>query len=745
MGCYGGPLAVMKAPQWLHNLGAINQVSGTPDVLSWPQYTYAINTFNSYRVYLNKATTDMHYQPLAANQVDSIPVITTTTKNYALNAGASWYRISVVRDTAGYHLGGGFSEHDTVSPVLTGAYYFCNGTSNPSDDQLRLVFNEGLDPTGVDMSNPQNYIQVSGVGDLTGSSIASVNEFIINMGAGSKMLAHNRSYIKVKAGTLKDYYGNYAKTQGDSILVVTFNVYDLDNSNYYESINKASQFATPGDFLMVFDDGYYNEQLNIGTNSITIQADSSAHPVINALGANAYCFNVTADSVSIVGFKCTGATQAGIYLANGANAVRVINDTCYGMAGGTGIQAVAGATGNEVRGDVCYGNSVGISVTGNNNRVTNNICYSNTGNGITASATGLTVRNNVGYANGSAGINGTGGTGSLINNMCVSNTGGNFTYGGFTNSNNSTTDDFVGSAAHNFQLTQAALEWGAGASGENIGRFEGQVVRSGDGYANKFHTIKAAYQAAGVNEILRVYPGNYYERFVLVDGKPVSLVNSGGDQPVVHWDEWGTFDTDNYLTAAFFLFDNHTTSALNVNGFVFDVENANTPFYRNFNYSSAALANISGTVHNCTFRNSPQYGAGVSAFIFSGNQLVRVDSCTFQNGGYLLLSGSTANSYHVSWCTFQTGADGINLSQQTTVSNCVFQPTTIFLQGYRSGGTGSRIACSMGRTLRNPMMGGTIKWRATRGSTTRCTMISTEFFYKVAGMVRTRVTRWSTT
>jgi parallel beta-helix repeat protein len=128
----------------------------------------------------------------------------------------------------------------------------------------------------------------------------------------------------------------------------------------YTTIQSAVDVASPFDTIIVRDDTY-TENVDVNVNNVTIRSENgSANCFVNASDQNDHVFDVTADNVTITGFKITGATGGGI-----AGIRLSCVDNC------------------EVVDNICSDNCHGIIVfTGSNNTVYDNGCFDNWGTGI---------------------------------------------------------------------------------------------------------------------------------------------------------------------------------------------------------------------------------------------------------------------------------------------------------------------------------------------------------------------------
>ena len=83
-------------------------------------------------------------------------------------------------------------------------------------------------------------------------------------------------------------------------------------------IQSAVANANTGEMIYVWN-GSYNENVDIGTASLTLQGEGADVVTVTAASVEDHVFNVTADGVNITGFTVTGATDtnnAGIRLSN---------------------------------------------------------------------------------------------------------------------------------------------------------------------------------------------------------------------------------------------------------------------------------------------------------------------------------------------------------------------------------------------------------------------------------------------
>jgi parallel beta-helix repeat protein len=202
-------------------------------------------------------------------------------------------------------------------------------------------------------------------------------------------------------------------------------VYDGD------SIQTAINSATTGDTIYVHA-GTYTENVDVNKR-LTLQGDGAGVVTVEAASAAEHVFNLTADYVTITGFRVTGATDfqtAGIYL-NGLDNSTIANNVVLGNY--INIFIVHSSYNTLKDNIVSEGIYTGISMCDSNcyNTLINNTVNSNAVNGISMRYSNCynTLINNTVNSNGGNGIylynecNYT----NIINNTANSN-GGNGIY-----------------------------------------------------------------------------------------------------------------------------------------------------------------------------------------------------------------------------------------------------------------------------------------------------------------------------
>ena len=71
----------------------------------------------------------------------------------------------------------------------------------------------------------------------------------------------------------------------------------------YTTIGGAVSAASSGDLILVYDDTYDEESINITTPNITIQAVNEHLAIMDGSDTTDHAFEINADNVKIIGFK----------------------------------------------------------------------------------------------------------------------------------------------------------------------------------------------------------------------------------------------------------------------------------------------------------------------------------------------------------------------------------------------------------------------------------------------------------
>ena len=202
----------------------------------------------------------------------------------------------------------------------------------------------------------------------------------------------------------------------------------------YDTIQAAIDDAADGDTITVAA-GSYNENVTVN-KQLTIVGAGAESVTVNALVSTLPCFHITADGVSLSGFKVTGALDGqtdaillddaddctisnniatnnywGITLYNAANNTISENVANSNTAQGIGLGG-ADTTGNQIVGNTASNNaSNGILLSpgvGGNNTISGNTVSANGKYGISITSSNNTVTNNIITGNSPAFTNGGG-------------------------------------------------------------------------------------------------------------------------------------------------------------------------------------------------------------------------------------------------------------------------------------------------------------------------------------------------
>ena len=183
----------------------------------------------------------------------------------------------------------------------------------------------------------------------------------------------------------------------------------------YTTIQAAVNDASTGDTIIVRD-GVYNESLSL-SKQVTVRSENGYNSTaIEAASVNAIL--ITANYVTISGFTVYGAHNnlpgyygSGIYLE--ANHCTISNNRAgYGLTHKNDRGIYVEGVENKISDNICNSNSTGIYVWGyydiatDNNEIINNTCSNNSLSGIyLASSNYNTISNNICSSNGEYGIN----------------------------------------------------------------------------------------------------------------------------------------------------------------------------------------------------------------------------------------------------------------------------------------------------------------------------------------------------
>ena len=260
-------------------------------------------------------------------------------------------------------------------------------------------------------------------------------------------------------------------------------VHNLNTSENFSSIQAAIDDSDTKDgHVIEVEDGIYYENVKV-TKSLTIRSENGAencivHPedwndhvlVVSANYATISGFTVDGASVwdkvgiylnashctvsnndcsnnyygifvekstnnSVSGNNCFLNSDAGIYLSGSRNNT-ISDNTCFSNFY-RGVYLVHESNNNNVSDNNCSNSWEGISISGNNNVISNNTCSSNGLWGISSSGSGNVISNNHG------GISSSGSGNVISNNTCASNSHGGISSSGSGNviSNNTCTSN----------------------------------------------------------------------------------------------------------------------------------------------------------------------------------------------------------------------------------------------------------------------------------------------------------------
>lgn len=153
---------------------------------------------------------------------------------------------------------------------------------------------------------------------------------------------------------------------------------DCAGSADFTSIQEAVTAAAEGDTIIV-GDGTYTENV-IVDKSLVIQSENGAElTTVQAAAANTDVFSVTAEDVIINGFSIFGATatgKSGIAVKGTSGSCKIINNHCNGNSEGITISS----DNNTISNNTCtLGGRYGISLSNaTGNFITSNSCINNT-------------------------------------------------------------------------------------------------------------------------------------------------------------------------------------------------------------------------------------------------------------------------------------------------------------------------------------------------------------------------------
>ena len=387
IGVYGGDSAIMAAPSVLRTLTAAP--NGGFYQLTWSPISN-VTDFNYYALYHENSV--VTFTPSGSNYIGQMTTQGATTFNTSVGvSNLNYFKNNVVDDS---NYGGGYVIDDTLRPFIKTAMYFSNGTTRTGNDTLVIVFNEKIIDMGMyktdprlDTANARAWVNFTIIGEGSIWQAQSISGEIANdsivkivMTGTDTMFAHYRSRITLPSNSVCDYNRNYNRT--DTLLVKTYNVFNISADTSYTDIDTASDFSDPNDVLVVLDHGLYDSVTITTADQYIVNANIYGLPVWDTLEDPKIPVINGLNALHAVAIRASGVRFEGFHITN------------------------------------AHKDSAGILAIGNNDTLANNFIFLNKGDGIYANGNNILIANNTAHQNDSIGYYYASGTGGEIVN-CV--------------------------------------------------------------------------------------------------------------------------------------------------------------------------------------------------------------------------------------------------------------------------------------------------------------------------------------